>query len=442
MSYFSHGAAALVLALLGLSAGISSPVLAHGEGESADRFIQVMVEGKEARSKTADLGLSIEFVRSDSVWGFASPSVIADLKAAGLRIAGNFDVATARGGHQGVFDFPAADARFHNYAELTQKLNSIANANADIARVVSIGKSLQGRELLAIHINTDTVALDSGKSEKPGIVYMGTHHAREHLSTEIPLMFAEHLLKNRADAQISGMLNGRDIWIVPMVNPDGVEYDIETTSYRMWRKNRRANEGGTFGVDLNRNYGYMWGTGGSSTNPSSDTYMGTEPFSEPETAAVKGFLDTHRNLTIVLSVHTFSELILYPWGHKYDAIETERDRLVHEKMAQTMAAWNGYTPQQSSDLYIASGDTTDYAYGELGMISFTFELSPKSMWNGGFYPGAGVIDRVFEANLRPFLYALDLSNDPYRVLSGGVRDGFLKSYKLPQVPAAGPMAAL
>jgi carboxypeptidase T len=252
----------------------------------------------------------------------------------------------------------------------------------------------------------------------------------------MPLMLAEHLLKNRTTAQIGNLLENRDIWIIPMVNPDGAEYDIATGSYRMWRKNRRNNGGGTFGVDLNRNYGYGWGTGGSSNNPSSDTYMGTAPFSEPETQAIRDFVTSHRdNVSTVISYHTFSELILYPWGGKYDAIENTNDRRVHEIMAQQMAQWNGYTPQQSSDLYIASGDTCDWAYGELGKVTFTFELSPKSQWNGGFYPGAGVIDRVFQANLRPMLYMIDLADDPYRVLNGGTRD-FLKHYHQPEVPAS------
>ena len=83
-----------------------------------------------------------------------------------------------------------------------------------------------------------------------------------------------------------------------------------------------------------------------------------------------------------------------------------------------MAKMTGYTPEQSSDLYIATGDTCDWAWGEKGIFAFTFELTPKSMWDGGFYPGAGVVSRVFQANIRPALYLIDLSDDPLRASSG------------------------
>src|SRR3990172_6427507 len=87
-------------------------------------------------------------------------------------------------------------------------------------------------------------------------------------------------------------------------------------------------------------------------------------------------------------------------------------------MAQTMAQMTGYTPEQSSDLYIASGDTTDWSWGEKGIFSFTFELTPKFSWGGGgFYPGAGAIATTFQANIRPALYLIDLADDPYRAAS-------------------------
>ena len=265
---------------------------------------------------------------------------------------------------------------------------------------------------------------------------MANHHAREHLSTEVPLLFAQHLLQNRATAEIGALLDTRDIWIIPMLNPDGVEYDISTGRYQYWRKNRRNNGDGTFGVDLNRNYGYQWGTGGSSKDTSSDVYMGPTSFSEPETQAFKAFVESLPNTKILLSLHAFSELILYPWGHKHDPISNQHDLMVHEKIAKTMAGWNKYTPQQSSDLYIASGDTTDWSYGQLGIVSFTFELSPANMGGpGGFYPGAGMIDKAFAANLKPMLYLLDLANDPGRAL-GTAPTGFLKNYVAPAVDSS------
>src|SRR5690606_4396201 len=126
--------------------------------------------------------------------------------------------------------------------------------------------------------------------------------------------------------------------------------------------------------------------------------------------------ESHLNARVLLSFHTYSELILYPWGHTYDPVDNKTDLAVFEKMATTMARWNKYTPQQSSDLYITSGDTTDWAYGEHGIFAFTFELSPKSMWDGGFYPGQKAIDPTFRDNLKPALYLLELADDPYRAV--------------------------
>ncbi len=424
----------IIFSLFIILAQFSSPLTSFAQDNRPRelRFVQIAAKNKIDRSKIADLGVSIEALRSDSIWGFASPSVLTEVKNAGLKVMSDHDVSVGRGGHQSLFDFPTDDSRFHNYSEATSALKSLASKYSDIAKLHSIGKSIEGRDVWAMNINSSPEDLTVGSSNKPGAIFMGNHHAREHLSLEIPLMLIEYLLKNREDSQISKLLTHRDIWIIPMVNPDGVEFDIATNEYRMWRKNRRNNGDGTYGVDLNRNYGYQWGSGGSSTNTSSEVYMGTAPFSEPETQIVREFVKNHLNANVLLSFHTFSELILYPWGYKYDAIDNEKDKQVYKTMAATMSNWNKYTPQQSSELYIASGDTTDWAYGEYGIFSFTFELSPKSMWSGGFYPGAKVIDKVFEDNIKPCLYLIDLADDPYRAL-GTRPSGMLRHYVQPEI---------
>ena len=171
-------------------------------------------------------------------------------------------------------------------------------------------------------------------------------------------------------------------------------------------------------MDLNRNYGFTGARPGLN-NPRSDTYCGTGPFSEPETTAVKAFLEARTNIKILLSYHTFSELILYPWGHTDTPISDAPALAAYKAMAETMAKMNGYTPQQSSDLYIASGDTTDWAWAVRGIYSFTFELSPKSLWDGGFYPGVPAIATTFAANLRPALYLIGLADNPLRAPTAG-----------------------
>ncbi|MEK6542929.1 MAG: M14 family zinc carboxypeptidase, partial [Elusimicrobiota bacterium] len=135
--------------------------------------------------------------------------------------------------------------------------------------------------------------------------------------------------------EIDTMLANKDIYITPMMNPDGAEYDYEDGSYRMWRKNRSSNSDGSKGVDLNRNYGYQWGKEGSSPYPNSDTFRGEGPFSEPETQRIRDFIDSKPNIKILMSYHSFSELILWPPGYTYEPLPNLRDRQVFETMGKT-----------------------------------------------------------------------------------------------------------
>jgi carboxypeptidase T len=308
----------------------------------------------------------------------------------------------------GVIDFPVGEEAFHTYDEVHAELKQLEKEYAGLAHLFSLGKSIEGRELWGIKIGSQA----ESKEDKAGIAFLGTHHAREHVSTEVPLNFAREILEREVlDEEIKDLLKTTDIYIIPMINPDGAMYDIENRRYKWWRKNRHRNADSSFGVDLNRNYSYGWGTGGSSSSPSSDIYMGSAAFSEPETKAVRDFFRAHRTIKIALSFHTFSELILYPWGGRHEGVGGS-DEVLFKKMAHDMAAMNHYTPMQSSELYIASGDTCDWLYGELKVYCFTFELSPASMWDGGFYPGARVIDRVYEANVAPMLYLAHLAKNP------------------------------
>ena len=382
------------------------------------RFVQIEAHDRNQRTTLVNDGMSIEFVRTDSAWGFANEKAIEKLQKDGFKILSNLPREIGRGGHEDSFEalgFPSKDDKYHTFDQVVSILQNLAEQNKDIARLQSIGKTIEGRDLWVMHINSTPDALQKGTSNKPGVIFMGNHHAREHLSIEVPLMLIQHLLTHRSDAHIASLLNSKDIWILPMVNPDGAEFDISTGSYKYWRKNRKENGDGTYGVDLNRNYSFKWGTGGSSTDTDSDIYMGKEPFSEPETQAVRDFVTAHANTSVLLSFHSYSELVLYPWGHKFDQLENKKDLAVFQKMAQTMADWNHYTAEQTSELYIASGDTTDWAYGEKGIFAFTIELSPNGGF-GGFYPGNSMIDKAFQDNLKPCLYLIETAGNPYQVL--------------------------
>lgn len=377
--------------------------------DSTQYWMKIRAKDSVERSAVANTSVSIEAIRDDYVIGIGNLEEKRALEDLG-RLEVSFPLTEE-------MDFPEKDAPYHNYAETTAKLKELTEQYSKIAQLSSIGKTNEGREIWSVRISGDLAHADS----LPAIILMGGHHAREHLSVELPLYYLEYILSEYAkgNPRIQGLVNGRDIHIIPLVNPDGAEYDI-SGNYKLWRKNRSKNDGGTYGVDINRNYGYQWGGGGASANPGSDTYRGPSAFSEPETQAIKKYIEEHQNITILLSFHTFSQLILYPWGHTTDGISVAQDKQVHETMAKKMAEWNGYKAQQSSALYIASGDTTDWAYGVHKIISFTFELDPggNGMSWGGFYPGSDVIPEVERKNLEPVLYLIGYADNPYRVLEG------------------------
>ncbi len=382
-------------------------------------WMKISANTKFDRSILANDGIAIEIVQDNYIIAYGNVADLNKMKKRGLLIAAS-DLQIEndfKKNNLNAKDFPTKDSTYHNYQELTEALKNMAAKNSDLIKLSSIAQTTEKRDLWALEITNDPTNAD----QKAGIIFMGGHHAREHLSVEMPLMWAEYLITEfrNGNPRIVKLLNSRVIHIIPAVNPDGMEYDISSANYQMWRKNRSKNSDGTYGVDLNRNYGYQWGTGGSSSNTNDETYKGPKAFSEIESLAIKNYIEAHSNITILLSYHSFSKLILYPWGHKYDGIEIANDQAVHKKMAEKMATWNGYTPQQSSELYIASGDTTDWSYGAHKIISFTFELDPTNsgFGSGGFYPGTAQIQPSFDKNIEPMIYLTQYADNPYRVLN-------------------------
>ena len=128
------------------------------------------------------------------------------------------------------------------------------------------------------------------------------------------------------------------------------------------------------------------------------------------------YLSARPNLKVLLSFHTFSELILYPWGHTYDPIADGRARQVYETMARTMAGWNGYTPEQSSDLYITDGTINDWLWGVHRIFTYTFEMFPRSS-SPGFYPDDALITQETTRNREAVLILLEFSDCPYRIIN-------------------------
>ncbi|AWW37848.1 M14 family metallopeptidase [Streptomyces cadmiisoli] len=320
-----------------------------------------------------------------------------------------------------LYDFPSADARYHNYAEMTSAISSLVAANPGIASQRVIGTSYQSRNIVAVKIS-DNVGTDEAE---PEVLFTHHQHAREHLTVEMALYLLRELTSDYGtDSRVTNMVNNREIWIVPDLNPDGGEYDIATGSYRSWRKNRQPNSGSSYvGTDLNRNWNYRWGCcGGSSGSTSSETYRGSAPESATEVRVVANFVRSRvvggqQQIKAGIDFHTYSELVLWPFGYTYSDTTTGMtadDRNAFAAVGGKMAASNGYTAEQSSDLYITDGSIDDYLWGSQKIFGYTFEMYPSSASGGGFYPPDEVIERETSRNRDAVLQLLENADCMYR----------------------------
>jgi carboxypeptidase T len=282
---------------------------------------------------------------------------------------------------------------YHTVAQVEKKLKDWAIKYPKITHLESIGKSCENRDIWAIKISDNPKV----NEQEPSVLIIGAHHSREWPSIEVPMALIEKLLTEyKVNPYITNLVDNREIWIIPVFNPDGVIYSMEKSKF--WRKNRRDNKDGSFGVDLNRNYGYLWGNVGSSNNPSSDTYHGTCAYSEPETAALRD-LAYRENFQACISYHTYSELILYPFS--YSGSAPNPDVKIFKQMAEEMAKITGYTAKNSAGLYPTMGDFDDFMYGEMKALSFTFELCKS------FIPPASQISSFTEPNVECALHLID-----------------------------------
>ncbi len=320
--------------------------------------------------------------------------------------------------------FPSRDSRYHDYAETTAEVNAIVAAHPTIATRFSVGTSFQGRQLIGVKIS-DNVATDENE---PEVLFTAHQHAREHLTVEMAI-YLLHLFTDSygSDATLTNVVNTREIWIFPDVNPDGGEYDIATGSYRSWRKNRQPNAGtSAIGTDLNRNWPFKWGCcGGSSGTPSSSNYRGAAPLSSPEANKIATWVRSRQvggvqQIKVSIDFHTFSELVMWPFGWTFDDVApglTPDQQATFATLGRRMAATNRYTPQQASDLYITDGSIRDFLWGEQGVFSYTFEMYPTSSSAGGFYPPDEVITRETTRNRAAVLMLISFADCPYRVIN-------------------------
>ncbi|UUN28906.1 M14 family metallopeptidase [Streptomyces sp. FIT100] len=420
-------AALLALAVAVPFTATASPAPAKAAPAPAEETIrQYEIHGPSTvaeRTAIAAAGVSIDEADAHAIVVSADTAQAKRLRALGhvLEALPAPPSRTAAGAAVKPFDFPSADSRYHNYAEMNAEIDQRIAAHPAIMSKRVIGKSYQGRDIVAIKIS-DNVATDENE---PEVLFTHHQHAREHLTVEMALYLLRELGDDYGtDSRVTNAVDGREIWIVPDLNPDGGEYDIATGSYRSWRKNRQPNSGSSYvGTDLNRNWNFKWGCcGGSSGSTSSETYRGPAAESAPEVRVVADFVRSRvvggeQQITAGIDFHTYSELVLWPYGYTTADTApgmTQDDRDAFASVGGKMAASNGYTPEQASDLYITDGSIDDWLWGNQKIFAYTFEMYPAGFGGGGFYPPDEVIERETSRNRDAVLQLLENADCMYR----------------------------
>ncbi len=296
-------------------------------------------------------------------------------------------------------------AKYHSYDEVITSLIGLEDSIiAKIAKTYIIGSTHEKRDIWAVKISDNPFK----DEHEPAALIIGCLHAREWISVEVPLYIAQYLVDNyKSNQYVKDMIDNCEIWIVPVVNPDGYEYS--RIYDRMWRKNRRDNEDGTFGVDLNRNFSKMWGGPNASPGTTSINYQGPQPFSEPETQAIRDLVRAH-DFRVFVSYHNYGQEIYYPWRYTLEdaPMETYFYQMTLD-MLDLIFEVNGKIYINGLDspwFYLIGGSEIDWTYYKFGIYSFEIELPPSSPTFGGFILAEERIIPACEENLPAALYLI------------------------------------
>ncbi len=332
-------------------------------------------------------------------------------------------------------------AGFYTYQEMQNILDQMRAAFPNLISVKSsIGNSLEGRPIFMVRIS-DNPDVDENE---PELMFNALHHAREPMSMSQMIFFMWHLLENyNSNEEIKTLVNSSELYLVPMVNPDGYVYNQSTNPAGggMWRKNRRNNGNGTFGVDLNRNYGLFWGydNTGSSPTPSSDTYRGTAAFSEPETQVLRNFCNAHQ-FGLSLDYHSYGNYCIYPYSHV--ATNNNPELALFQQLSNLLTAENGFISGNSNQTvsYLSNGQGNDWRYGEQTSKPKTYAFVPEvGTSSDGFWPAQSRIIQLCNSTVAMNLNAmraatnfasLTASNTPDLSGSAGQLAYSLKNFNL------------
>lgn len=263
----------------------------------------------------------------------------------------------------------------------------------------SIGQSIEGRDIWMVKISDNP----NSSEPEPQVFYNSLVHAREPAGAMTLLFYMYYLLENyTTDPFIQTLVDNTEMFFVLVSNPDGYVYNQTTnpSGGGMFRKNRRDNSGSScIGVDLNRNFGFFWGldNNGSSPDPCSETYRGASAFSEPETAAIRDFVVAN-NFKNILNYHTYSNLLLYPWGYTSDPCP---DEAIFHAHATLMTKDNNYVyGSGNSTIYATNGGADDWMYGEQATKPKSFSYTPElGSSNDGFWCPMNRIIPICQENM-------------------------------------------
>tara|TARA_B100000989_G_scaffold178579_1_gene134104 strand:- start:168 stop:2411 length:2244 start_codon:yes stop_codon:yes gene_type:complete len=290
----------------------------------------------------------------------------------------------------------------YTWNELNNRFDELLNLYSNIiSERLVIGESVEGRDIWAFKIS-DNPNIDE---DEPEVLYTSLIHSREPLSMMSLFYFAQKLAEGyNVDDELTYLVNNREMWFVPVVNPDGYVFneEIEPFGGGMHRKNRKntnCGNGTGRGIDLNRNFGYGWGADniGSSSDPCSEVYRGDSPFSEPETEAVRDFILNH-DFKNVLHYHSYSNLYIHAFGD--GSYPEEPDLTTHSEIGLEMARHNGYYVGTGLDGigYTVNGDAVDWSYGDQGLIAYVPEVGSYSQ---GFWPSEDEVEQLCIDQLHP-----------------------------------------
>ncbi|MBO4205817.1 M14 family metallopeptidase [Micromonospora echinofusca] len=361
---------------------------------------------------------------------------------------------------------------FRSYSEpggLRDEIVSTAARFPKLAKVETIGRTVQGKPILAVKVTKNARTVPDGK--RPAVLYGSAQHAREWITPEMTRRLLHHVLDNYGhDAEITRLLDTTELWFLPVANPDGYDHTF-TPGNRLWRKNLRDNDGDgrittADGVDLNRNFAYKWGydNEGSSPDAENDTYRGPSANSEPETQALDR-LFRRVGFEFFVNYHSAAQLLLYGVGWQV-ATPTPDDEIYKAMVGDDdHPAVPGYDPDLSAELYTTNGDTDSHATVKYGTLGFTPEMStcesaaasdPDDQWrpedcvSGFIFPDDEKLIAAEVAKNLPFALAVAKSaadpDDPVSVVGRStpdfVVDAFDTSYGRTQQVATTARRAL